>query len=315
VLTGASGDNPDGDGVAALLETVGDYVEYQFTLNYEWPAQDWDVEVRYAADDAQISLETTLDGNVGTGVSGGTGGDLFWLGAFGAGENDATLSPGTYTVRIELTDNPNNGDAYVDVVAPYDTRFSYNFDNSVTTTANGDYLDGPELYPDVFELAFNVANTRRDVTEANISSTWNDVSNNQYVELAIIDDQFSRSNNSQTASVTVSESDADTSVQSNAGLSRYGSRSETTPLNGFNNQIISGWELTGNPAAITPESIGEATTRGIVPPNTTETLNETLQECGIFGNGSLLTREIFAAFEVSQNERVASDETTFFNGE
>ena len=285
-----------------LLQNEGETLTYQFTLPYDLPAEDWNVNIRYAGTDANLQLEVSIDGNTGTEVSGSTGadpgdvgpGDRLWFNAFASFENDSPIGAGTYTVEIELVSNPNDGNAYVDSIAPYDTRFSYNFDNEVTCIDGTNYLDGPELYPSVYEVVFDDVSTRRDVTQANIDSTWNDTSNNQYLDLAIIDDSFERTNNSQTASITVSENDADTSIQSKVGLSRYGPTRDATPREGYLTQSISEWELTANPSSINPAGIGASETRAVFPAGG-DLSGTVLREAGqLTSDGSALTRSIFS---------------------
>lgn len=305
VLAGASGANPDGDGVAALLEGVGDFVEYNFTLDYDWPAEDWNVKVRYASDDGQIQLTTTLDNNTGTDVTGGTGNDLFWFDAFKPGENDATINAGSHTLRIELTNNPNNGDAFVDVLAPYDDRLSFNFDNTVTTTPNGDFLDGPGFFA-ADTLNIDTINLAQTVTDARLTSDFNDTSNGQFVKIG--NGTTVTENNSDTASVDFSSPQTNINVE--FGLDGFGSRSETTPLKNFNGQVVNNYEVFADLDVLNISAVGRADIETVFAASSVN--NTTFGEAGqLNDNDTTLTRSIFPLVTPSNQDLIFSEDVGF----
>jgi hypothetical protein len=310
---------PDADGP--------DFVEYDFVLDYEVPASDFEFYVRDAAGTSDgipaVRWELqhangntyTLDEitNVGAGISQ----DFDWaalpyLGGPGAGDDYPDLEPGTYTLRCEVLDSggvANKYFYYIDCVAPLDGSYSYTFDE--TTDAN-DALDGPELFPPSITRGFATATTQRNVTEANFDLTANDVSTNFLVELSNDDGATWESvANSETGSVTFDA--ANPGVDTRVTIGRGGSGATSTPTQGYIGQEISLWELLANPDAVVSDNIGETLTRAIVPPDTID--GETVRECGIKSDSTLLTRHELAEFEVLSGQRLASSETTEWTGD
>lgn len=283
----------------------GDYGEWTFSFDHDIPAGNAAFAIRYEAGSSSAAdtptIRWTLDGTEldnnhspgGTSVQWGTT-------AFGY---TGSISAGQHTLRAEVTVS-DTSEFRVDIVAPYDSRYSYNFDN--TTDSNQD-LDGPEQYPDLVEKRFETVTTRRPVTEARIDSTWDNVSNSQFMELSNDGGStWHRSSNSQTASATfASES---TEVDVNIGLSRYSDGSTGTPLDGNVGQSISLYNLFANVKSINPSDIGVATVEAIAAPG--ELTGSTLREGGeLSSDDSLLTRSIFPEFVVGSSQRIISSES------
>jgi len=198
-----------------------------------------------------------------------------------------------------------------DVFSVYDDRFPPTFDND--NGGNDGFLDGPELFPSVVSQSFPTASFRRNTTEARFELTANDVSNNFYVELSGDGGStFNRVNNSQTGDVTFSS--ATQAIDTNVGLGRTDeTRTTATPQTGFNGQTVDVWDLFVFPDSVTSDDIGEALTRGIVPPGTITSSN--VREAGIKDGSVLLTRHVLAEFSVASDERIASAETTLFTSD
>jgi len=197
------------------------------------------------------------------------------------------------------------------VVAPYDSNYvgDLTFDDKVN--ANG-YLSGPERFPALIEADLTTTQTRRNITEARVESAWNDTSNNQFIEARIGSDAFTRANKTDTLSIT---GGPDRGLDVRFGLSRFG-QTGATPTNGANGQAVDIAELFANPDAVVSNDIGEAVTRGIVPPGTLPA-GTTIQEAGLkhAATDTLLSRHEIAEFTVESGQRIASAETTQFTGD
>jgi hypothetical protein len=222
----------------------------------------------------------------------------------------------THTLRLEVVGDDGVFDEHalnVDVVAPYDSRFEsgLTFDDSVHQ--NGGYLDGPELYPDLATVNLSQTETRRDVTEATAEITTNSTDANQFIELRIGSDSFDRTNNSATASTTATS--AARTIDVNLGLSRYPDDTNpqnATPRFGYNGQSVDTYELRANPTAISPYERGVVEVDAVVPQG--EIVGDRLEEAGqLASDNALLTRSIFAAFDVFAEQEIRSSEKTAFD--
>lgn len=305
-----------------FTSNVGNYAEWDFTTTHDIPADDVGVftRFRYTGGTGQLPvLEISIDGSV-VGEIGSGQSEFSWstLDSSSSGfDIQNTLTAGSHTLRIEVVLSGDDPEVFrADVVAPHDTlsRLSatsnYTLDND--NGGSGGYLDGPELFPDILEVTFDEAETRRTLQNATATQVWNDVSNNQYIELS--NDGGSTwitTNNSQTA--TANFASAETGVQTRVGLSRYGSRTTATPQTGFNGQSIDSHELEADIDAINASSTGTVDVRGIVSPGTI-TSGTTLTEGGqLDSSDNLLTRCIFAGFDVGDNQRITSSESVVWS--
>lgn len=244
-----------------IMQSTGDWVEYDFTVDYTIPEEDFEVAVR--DDDGTerglgdecpgVEYTVTLDTGTSQVVDTNQATDIIlnWSevgnGTYGGdGWTSGDIPPGTHTLRIEVTDGKDSVDAYVvDCVAPYDGRFSYNFDNTVDSN---DALDGPELFPDSHELILDRAPTTWSVNQATLSTSWDDTGGNQRIQLRLPPDgSWGPSDGTEDNTDTITDhgfgSDAGSAVQGRARFSRYGTQS-TTPKNGFNGQKLQSWTLT-----------------------------------------------------------------------
>lgn len=294
----------------------GDFAEYNFTVGYDSSAN-LKARVRFATDtdgEAGAAFDAILIGpngkerdRVQVVADGATISSPLWE---DVNEPTASLEPGEWTLRLECTTSStalDDGVSFIDVVAPYDAGYESDltFDSSVN--ANG-YLSGPELYPSLMEVDLTTTPTRRDLTSARVESTWNNTDNNQFIEARIGSDAFTRSNNTDTLSIT---GGPDRGVDVRLGLSRFG-QTGATPTDGANAQSVDVLDLFGNPDAVTSDDIQSTITRAIVPPGTIT--GDTVREAGLKNGSTLLSRHELAEFSVLAGQRISSSEETNFTG-
>ena len=296
----------------------GDFAEFDFTVGYD-STSDLKARIRFSTDtdggdDGAAFDAVLIDPNgaeqdrIEVIADGATVSSPFWG---DVNEPAATLEPGEWTLRLECTTAStalDDGVTFIDVVAPYDNNYVGDIEFPDTVNANG-YLSGPERYPALIEADVTTTDTRRNITEARVESTWNDTSNNQFIEARIGSDAFTRANKTDTLSIT---GGPDRGLDVRFGLSRFG-QTGATPTNGANGQSVDIAELFANPDAVVSDDIGEAVTRGVVPPDTIT--GETIREAGLKSGSTLLTRHEVASFDVLQDQRIASAETTRFTSD
>ena len=299
-----------------------DWIE--FARDGDFATYSFDVEYNNTSDiQAQIRFATKSDGEGGAAFDAilidpsGTEQDRVQVVGDGAtlsspiwedvNQPAAGMEPGEWTLRLECTTSStalDDGVTFVDVVAPYDSAFESDltFDNTVNEDG---FLDGPERYPELVEQSLSTANTRRNLTEANFESLWNDTSGEQYVELANDGSTFTRINNSDSGSVTFDEPERGVDV--NIGFGRWSETSNQTPLNGNDPQQIDTWNLSANPDTITNEDIGIANVRAIAEDS--EAVGDTFAEAGLKAtSGDMLTRSLIPQFVKSDDQLVVSSE-------
>jgi len=297
----------------------GDFAEYDFTVGYD-NTSDLKAQIRYATDtdgEGSASFDAVLiDPNgaeqdrIQIVADGSTLSSPIWS---SVNVVTAPLEPGEWTLRLECTTSStalDDGVSFIDVVAPYDSDYESDIEFPDTLNANG-YLSGPEKFPALIEADVTTTQTRRNITEARVESTFNDTSNNQFIEARIGSDAFTRANNTDTLSIT---GGPDRGLDVRFGLSRFG-QTGATPTNGANGQSVDIAEFFANPDAVTPDDIGETVTRGVVPPGTLT--GETIREAGLkhAATDTLLSRHEIAEFTVESGQRIASAETTQFTGD
>ena len=217
------------------------------------------------------------------------------------------LLPGTHTITIELSTAFDRAQIF-DLIGFIDgSRYNpSSFDNTVNQD-NG-YLDDPALFPNSQTVDFETATFRKNIREGRFKSAWNDVSNNQYIQV-----NGERFNNTETASFEFDSGteEFDTTIR----LSRFPvdtDPQEATPRFGYNSQAISLWELFVDPDEPRTDDIGKTLARGVVQPDTIT--GETLREAGLKSDNTLLTRHELAEFEVLAGQRISSSESTTFSG-
>jgi len=199
-ITGATNDpgDPYSDGVAIVLEETGDAVEYNITPEYDIPAGELNVQIRLGdGSDGTLSeglagFEVRFEGEPldQTGVIANLFLDWYDVGTgffdSSIDWNPPALNAGeTYTLEIECTDGGDLSDQVaIDVISVYDSRFesSLTFDNSVNTP--GGYLDGPQLYPDVVDIATDIFGASFNITASDLTATINDTGNTQAIAVS-----------------------------------------------------------------------------------------------------------------------------------
>jgi hypothetical protein len=306
------------DGDVAAFESSGQFFTLDFSVSHTIPASAVGVYLRIETEDPGPGpeIDCSLNGDTWTPIGDQTTfGNVGWEdvanNTFGGTStySGGDLTPGSYTLEVEAQTN-STSEHWFDVAAVVDTRFvpgPGSVDNTVNQ-AQG-YLDGPNLFPDQTVTSLSTAVTRRLVDEARFDSVWNDITNNQYVELANDGSTFTRFNNADSGTATFAAQEEN--VDTNVALSNYpqGTNPQTaTPRFGYNGQAIDTWNLFATIEAVATDDIGESLTRAIVAPDTIT--GSTVREAGLFGDGTLLTRHELAAFDVLAGQRIASSETT-----
>lgn len=244
---------------AAALESTSEYAYWDFTPSHDIPEEDLGLHIReetpgsetpevvykfgiagnslqeidrlsYSGSISRLSLSwKDHQANPFDGGNGWTGGDL------SAGT--------TYRLRVDIAQSANDPIA-IDVVAPADNRYSYFFDNTVTTSGSGNILDGPEWYPDAVERQFEDAETVYSVSGGRVEATIDDTSNQQALALSNdFGDTWSTTSN--TGTFETDFADLGPSLRFRVTLSRYGSQSQT-PATGINPQSLDAFDLFGD---------------------------------------------------------------------
>jgi len=251
-----SSTNLDGDysdGSAEQVQDNGAFIEWNFTTEHRIPADEFAVFVRYFSF-GTTECEWSIDGDFLISVLDGTNGSLFhedlsnrptWDGP------ESDLEPGSHTLRVECVE-PGTGNPFRgwDVVAPADSgdRFggiNYTLDNS--NNGRGGYLDGPELFPDDITQTLALASTSWNITEGTLTTSWDDTSGNQRIQLRLTDQTFFPNDGTEnnTQSVTTDfGTEVGPAIQGRATFDRYGSRTTATPKTGFKAQSLTSWEIT-----------------------------------------------------------------------
>lgn len=251
--TAISFNNQDGfvNGDQLIFDTVGQYAEFEISLAYDIPAPD-------GLNKFVPDIRGVADGEAG--ANGGTFGFIV------DGEQIATVEvvddgpewysvsttavdqpypAGQYTIRFELLSKEQSGDEIeVDVLHAADDRFTYTFDNTLSSTQG--HLDGPELYPPVTTAGYNDAVSPFAVVGGSATITIDDTSGDQFLQVSNDrGDTFLPDNGTQdnTTSVDVDFTTDGAAIRPRVGLSRYGTRTDDTPLTGFQAQTVSNLEL------------------------------------------------------------------------
>jgi hypothetical protein len=298
------------------IKFATDFVEFSFTNEYDIPANDVQFAFRLqteASDTPAFSVK--LDGSTIFSLpTDGLGPNKFknqfaYLGPRSAGLS-SDLSAGSHTLRFEIDQaSSNTSFVFIDLGHLSDARFPYTFDNS---TDSDDNLEGPQLFPDLQTVEFDASSTLRIVNSVTASEDYNDVSNNQFIEVSNDGGAtFQRFNN--TSSATGNFQSGGQSPQARLGLSRFGSRTTASPSTGFNGQTVSTHELVAGQEGIVPNGIGSANVRAIARTGDLSAESDQLTEGGqLDAQGDLLTRSIFPSFPIGSQTRVESSEETRF---
>jgi hypothetical protein len=286
-------------------------IYFDFTVDYTVPAAEVGFAVRVQAfGGSHNSFNLNVNGE--TIASFGTdelSAGLQWINTGTTGiAND--LTPGTYEARLEAAGTASGGDMGVDCLFVFDDRFAYTFDNS---TDSNDTLAGPELFADQVTYSLAEKTLAQPAKSASVSQTWTDTSGDQFVEIDLAG-STSTATNSQTATTSRPNDTVADSVFVRVGLSRFGSRTNTTPREGFKGQSVDDHEVTADPESQLRNGIGQLRTRIRTPDGDLADHSGDLVEAGtVDTNDVLLTRGVFSAFDIPSAMAITSNELLAFD--
>lgn len=255
--TDYSGDSQtDGQGTAITL-SPGETVTYEFDVEHTIPAGDVGVHLRQentggGTPDADWFLNgdllTSINGSSDTEILGLSWDNVVTADFDGSGETydgpDLTPSNNPHTIEVDCTGG-GAGELAVDRVALADTRYSYNFDNTVTTVNGNNYLDGPELHPPSVDAISDTYESAFSIVGGSVSVTINDTTNNQALALSNDFGATYPISGSNTASVSGTFQDTGAALNLKATLSRYspnGTR-DASPREGYDAQRLDAYTL------------------------------------------------------------------------
>lgn len=232
-------------GQGIQLTNVGDYVEFEFSPEYTLPHIR--IGIRIAGQD-EPEVKAYLDGQeAGTVIE--AMGEHFpepeWeeVRQFGEVLQSIGGTGGqTYTLRLEVESlDPvySGGFAAVDVVAPFDLRFNYDWPTSVDSSG---FMPGPQLYPDAFPLLPEAMETEANIESASMTADFNNTAGDQEIALSN-DDGTTFEPERNTEQIDVDFSSYGYSVLPRLTFSRYGSRTSRGPTKGYRGQTLSSVEV------------------------------------------------------------------------
>lgn len=251
ITDGSEGGSDDYvDGFAAYLDSASSKISTSVTLPHTIPEADVGLAVRQGADDSP-AVEWRINGTTVDSVTQGAGLVFDWddnaAGAFdGTGYSGGDLS-GTVDIDIEVTAHSTGEALAVDWIVLYDKRY-FDISNFPNSTDSNNQLPGPSLHPQLtlsgaeFSQEYNIA-------EATISTTIDDVSNPQRLQATndggntwLPNDGSEQNTQTVTANFATAGTFG-TNIQGRITLGAYGTRTDTTPTEGFKAQTLSDWEL------------------------------------------------------------------------
>ena len=313
-----NGDLSGGQGVQ--LSSLGDFVEFEFTPEYDVPINDIragayvtaviDGYVEYKLNDRVIFQHfVDFSGTIGT--------QNTRIGHTVKRTNEDKISAGeTQTLRIEVAEY-NSGTYTVDAVFGFDSRPKFNINTSSGLNASGTF-DSPEPFPDSINLPLQLVPTQRELSQIDLTQTWIEgTANNAAVTLSIGNTSTTINNpnivsgtNRIEESLSVSASNAATSAQIIVDLSRFTDSGTDYPAVGDGIQSFSNHVLTGNPKTVFRDGIGQVETSVRLPAN--DTVTQTLRESGQFSKQSVdaLTHSVFGDVSTQKNI-IASEQIQF----
>ena len=166
----------------------------------------------------------------------------------GSGYTGGDLDPADNPHTLEWDgDGTGAGEYHVDVVALVDNRYTHFFDDSVTTINGDNYLDGPELYPSSATVTTIDKQTSFNLASGDLTSTWNDTSNNQQIELSNDGGATYPLSANNSTSVSGDFPDAGRTAKVRFALGRTNdTRTDATPLQGYVGQEIDLFDFNGD---------------------------------------------------------------------
>jgi len=297
-------DSDASGGEAERLEVSGDFLDFNFSLDYKIPANEWAVVTRAKVEasgssnnDHDIRIDGDLVANQGS---------LGPANAYGWEEysNNFALSKGSHTLSITVTKR-NTDDSIVDLLGVIDTRQFKdvsNFDNTLDT--NG-YLSDPKLYQGVIEVDLSSLPLDQQAKLVSLNTDFNNTDNGQFVELS--NGKTTRTNNGETASITDAFGSEITII---LGLDGFGSRTTATPTKRFNGQEVDLAEVDVDLKVLNKSDVGRADYEVVFGGGDVNGL--TLKEAGqLNANNDTVTRSIFPTLEPSGEAVIFSEDLSF----
>jgi hypothetical protein len=220
-----------------FISGQSDYAEWDFTPQYDIPAG----ELRIAQRNQNAgSGAPTIKWSV-NGTEVGQTNHLLQMSWVVINADEIGTLPAGETVTIRAEELGDLSDTrQIDVVAPFDNRFSYTLDNSPT---NG-YLDGPQWFPDGPQFDFVDSSTVFSVVGARVASTWTGTEDDQ--QLAVSNDlglSYLTANNTTTLDRSFAAGSAGATLRLRVTLGRQGTRDSATPRTGYQPQRLDAYEL------------------------------------------------------------------------
>ncbi|AFH21457.1 hypothetical protein OSG_eHP1_00135 [environmental Halophage eHP-1] len=308
------------------INDYGEAPQYDINIPYEIPASEFSCYIRgveTVANDTTALIVTDDNNNQLSGQTLAFDNTVKWIKL----SLDGGDGPPSYLNQNSFQLKPNPalngidtwGELQLDVVAfvdeRYTTKTASDFDNTDLSTVSRDYLNNPELYPNIATQTLSKSTTRRNISEGSFDGTWNDTTNNQFVEISPDGSKYTRFDN--TSNGSYSFSNPTQKIDVNLGLSRFPvstNPQNATPRFGYNGQSVDLWELFVNPNTPSPDDIGVTNARAIVPTNTSGITGNTVREAGLKSGSTLLTHHQLAEFVLETDQRLASSETNRFKG-
>jgi len=297
---------------ATRLAFNGAFVEESFSFSHRVPDGDLGIDIYYTTENFTGEVVIKFNGN-----------EKIFFSPTDDNKENALLSTGstidgdqaandTFFARVEIT-SYTDGEFYVDTIQAVDDlgRFS-----SINMDRFGDYdsttqtYDAPTLYPDGQVIDTGEISSTIAFDTARLETTWQD---NEVGSIGLSTDGTSYTTTGNETLETTFGSKT-TSVFAQFGIDRYTADPNTTPSVGDATTAIDLATVFSLPDGIDIDAIGVALARVLIP--TGEITGTVISEGGLFGeSGSLLTRHVFAEFEVLSNQQIISAEKTQFTGE
>ena len=216
--------------IEVLAGTAGDF-------NTDYRFEEWVFVLRNNSDQAgfgpadyEIIVEANGVQQASTSYT-ATGSSPLWEQIFNDGSE---LRQGN--IEFDIIEEGFDDRMILDAVALYDATYiddSFGWDETVDS--NG-YLDDPDLFAPEVEIDLEEIETSQPVTEVEISSDWNDTSNNQRIEVTVGNETKVLQN---TSSGTVEFDTPEEDIEITLVFSGYGSGRFETPTENFLGQDVS----------------------------------------------------------------------------
>jgi hypothetical protein len=197
------------------------------------------------------------------------------------------------------------GTIQVDGVYFRDRDFSGEFPTG-TFDPNTNTYGAPSLYNGSNVVTFDTFTSPRLTDTITVQSTWNNVSNGQYLEMTDGNGETIRANN--TANHVFEFAQESETFTLSIFLDEFAGDPTTTPSQFGDAQKITSLSVSSGLVPYAPEGIGSISTRALLEANTID--GTTVAEGGIKANlgATQLTRVRYAEFEVLPNQRLVGNE-------